>query len=285
MDDLFELLCHSKHYTVPYTWGQMECFAAGNLHLISIDKDNVIVITHAHLAGIKDIINGVFDTYVYCLVNSCKYPLYSLKNELDTLVSTVKCSMERDPEGIYSILKMWPSLAIGVVLRDTEEREDFLETLRRGAHNLVDDPLFTLLTRPLRETVEDPLLRLEMSGLCKLFGHPIVYESARVWAKKGTRVKPGLEEMGKRLANMFKLEFCRNYHRDMKTWPHLSFADEASDRVRGLYARQEWEENSTFPLTPEDFEGISFENTFEFEMFVDATELLSDKSIIQVLDI
>lgn len=270
-----------------YTWGQLKGFAAGNIHCIEVGQENILVMTHAHLAGIKDMINGLFSTYLYCLVNTCKYPLYNLKAEVDLLVTTARQSMDRDPEGVYTILKMWPSLAIGGILRDTEYRNEFLETLKTGAGKLARDPLFALFTRPLRDKVEDPLLRLEMSGLCKIFGHPIVYvpESAKAWAAKGTHVKPGLEEMGDKLSNMFKLEFCRNYHRDMKTWPRLSFSEEASDRVKEMYARQEWEETSTFPLTVEDFEGVSFEKTFEFDMFVDATELLSDKSIIQDLSV
>lgn len=56
-----------------------------------------------------------------------------------------------------------------------------------------------------------------MSGLCKLFGHPIVYvrDSAIAWSEKGMILKEGLEHMGIELSNMFKLEFCRNYYRDM----------------------------------------------------------------------
>lgn len=37
------------------------------------------------------------------------------------------------------------------------------------------------------ESDEHTMFRLEMSGLCKIYGHSILYvrESAREWAKKG----------------------------------------------------------------------------------------------------
>lgn len=80
---------------------------------------------------------------------------------------------------------------------------------------------------------------------------------------------------------MFKLEFCRNYYKDIGCWPKASFSSNCSERVKSLYNRQEWEETNTHPLTTEDFRGFEFQKTFEYDMFVDATELLSDKSIIE----
>lgn len=106
-----------------------------------------------------------------------------------------------------------------------------------------------------------------------MYGHPIVYvrESAADWATKGMMLKTGLEKMGKHLANMFKLEFCRNYYRDIGQWP----------KIRMAYNSGRWEENPVAPWSPDDFETVDFLKTFEYDMFVDATGLLSDKSVIQ----
>lgn len=73
-----------------------------------------------------------------------------------------------------------------------------------------------------------------MSGLCKIYGHPIVYvrESAREWAKKGMLLKTGLEDMGRTLSNMFKLEFSRNYFRDMGHWPRMRTTIETPSKIK-----------------------------------------------------
>lgn len=122
-----------------------------------------------------------------------------------------------------------------------------------------------------------------MSGLCKIYGHPIVYvkESAKEWAKKGMLLKPDLEVMGRTLANMFKLEFSRNYYRDMGHWPKLRTSVDTPSKIKESHNAGRWDENPVAPWSPDDFDSVTFEKTFEYDMFGDATDLLSDKSIIQ----
>lgn len=116
-----------------------------------------------------------------------------------------------DPEGLYDLMKAWFSLTIASVLLDMEGNPSFTNTLIEGMASQRDTPLLRHLTRMV-ESDEHAMFRLEISGLCKLYGHPIVYvrESAKEWATKGMLLKTGLEDMGRTLANMFKLEFSHS---------------------------------------------------------------------------
>lgn len=108
-----------------------------------------------------------------------------------------------------------------------------------------------------------------------------VRESAADWARKGMLLKTGLEKMGKTLANMFKMEFSRNYFRDMGQWPKIRTTIETPSEIKESHNSGRRDENPLSPWSPDDFDTVTFEKTFEYDMFVDATDLLSDKSIIQ----
>lgn len=74
----------------------------------------------------------------------------------------------------YTLLKMWPSLVIGSILRDLEDSPDFLNTIVKDLPlELKTTPFFLAET----ETVTCPIhamLKLELAGLWKTMGHLIV---------------------------------------------------------------------------------------------------------------
>lgn len=282
IEDIFELVGNSRFFDFRYTWGRYKCYTSGNLHLINLGNGSAYLVTHAHMAGIKDMLSSLFNTYLYSQVAESKYPNYDLYQEVKKIDDLVKESSSMDPEGIYNLLKSWSSITISCIIRDTEGDKSFNDTLKEGLRQYSGLPLYQHLMRPI-EDKEGVHLRLELSGLCKVFGHPIVYvrESARDWATKGSELKLGLEHMGKRLSNMFKVEFCRNYYREMGHWPNLRMGPETPSYIRESKNSNRWEENHLSPWTPEDFDDVFFDKTFEYDMFIDATDLLSDKSIIQ----
>lgn len=283
LDDIFEQVGNSRFYDLKYTWGKFSSYTSGNLHCISTgDGNKAFLVTHAHMAGVKDMVSGLFNTYVYSQVAENKYQSYSIYQELITLDRLVRDHSKRDPEGFYDVMKAWSSLTIASILRDTENNPSFMTTLLEGLSQQSTTPLLQHLIRKI-ESDEHALFRLEVSGLCKVYGHPIVYvrESASEWAKKGMFLKPGLEKMGRTLANMFKLEFSRNYFREMGQWPSMRTTIETPAKIKESHNSGRWDENPVSPWSPDDFDSITFEKTFEYDMFVDATDLLSDKSIIQ----
>lgn len=243
-----------------YTWGKYQAYTSGNLHCIRTGPGSkAFLVTHAHLAGVKDMISGLFNTHCYSHLTEHKYPSYSIYNELKQLDRLVMEHSRQDPEGLYDLMKAWSSLTIASILRDMEGNPSFMNTLLKGLINQKDTPLIQHMTKRV-ESDEHAMFRLEMSGLCKIYGHPIVYvrESAHEWAKKGTLLKTGLEDMGRTLANMSKLEFSRNYFREMGHWPKLRTTVETPLKIKESHNSGRRDENPVAPWSLEDFDTVTF---------------------------
>lgn len=86
------------------------------------------LITHAHMAGVKDMISGLFNTYTYSILMESKYMNYSIYQELLTMDRLVRELPARNPEGLYDIMKAWSSLTIACILRDMEDNTYFIDT-------------------------------------------------------------------------------------------------------------------------------------------------------------
>ncbi|KAL4125917.1 hypothetical protein QTP88_010154 [Uroleucon formosanum] len=142
-------------------------------------------------------------------------------------------------------------------------------------------PLVTWILRRV-DTAEKVHLSLELSGLWKIFGHPIIdmEDSITSWIEKGTILKLNKREMGERCSNMLKLVMCRRYYEERHRWPPLLFTDEEARHIRRSYMRGTWDETPREPWRSSDFKGARFGQAFEFNMYVDPSDLLSDRSII-----
>lgn len=106
----------------------------------------------------------------------------------------------------YTLFKMWPSLVIGSILRDIEFSPDFLSTITSDLPAYLRHSSFYLaeITTVLSPT--HAMLRLELAGLWKTLGHPIVDmdNSTASWMNKGMVLKRGLEPAAQAINNMFK---------------------------------------------------------------------------------
>lgn len=99
---------------------------------------------------------------------------------------------------------MWPSLVIGAVLRDLEGSPNFLRTITEDVAWLLKQ---TRLYNTLTDTVtcaQNAMLRLELAGLWKTMGHPVIDmdKSTANWCGKGTTMKLGLREPAKNINNI-----------------------------------------------------------------------------------
>lgn len=199
LDDIFEQVGNSRYFHIMYTWGKYKAYNSGNHHCIRTGQGSKAFLeTHAHLSGVKDMISGLFNTHSYSRLAENKYLSYSIYNELIILDNLVKDHSRSDPEGLYDLMKSWSSLTIASILRDMERNPSFMDTLLEGLNSQREAPLLQHMIRKV-ESDEHAMFRLEMSGLCKIYGHSIVYvrESAREWAKKGMLLKTGLEDIAK----------------------------------------------------------------------------------------
>lgn len=66
IDDIFELVGNSRYFVMTYKWVKFKAYISGNLHCIKTGQGcKAFLVTHAHLAGVKDMISGLFNTHTY----------------------------------------------------------------------------------------------------------------------------------------------------------------------------------------------------------------------------
>ncbi|CAH0730333.1 unnamed protein product, partial [Brenthis ino] len=113
---------------------------------------------------------------------------------------------------------MWPSLVIGAILRDLESSPVFLATITADVDPLLLNTAFYHQATGTITGVTHAMMKLELAGLWKVAGHPIINMDASIlsWRKKGTVIKPGLQSAARKIYNMFKKEFCRQYYKTHK---------------------------------------------------------------------
>lgn len=280
LDDVFDSITYDTDFSKAWEAFGIHGVAYGNLHLINHHPGYVFVVTHAHLASVRDMTSAWFDTIMYSLLVRTKYPVHDLYDEVVQCLMLATNYANKQPVDIYDLIKMWPSLCIGTILRDVERYAVFYDAL------IVDVPHteHAFVRRITRAVTGDSQvhLRLELCGLGKIFGHPVIdmERSITTWLDKGTVMKPGKQDMGRRCSEMLKLVLCRRFHEERNRWPPLVFNREEVAHIRDNYRRGVWMESPTRPWMSWDFAGVRFQQTFEFNMYVDPSDLLSDKSLI-----
>lgn len=129
LDDIFEQVGNSRFFDMKYTWGKYAAYTSGNLLCVHTDNDKeAFLVTRAHLAGVKDMISGLFNTYSYSQLANTKYSSNSIYHELLTLDRLVREHSLIDLEGLYGLMKSWSSLTIASILRDMEGKPSFMNT-------------------------------------------------------------------------------------------------------------------------------------------------------------
>lgn len=129
MDDLFDEITYDTRFQAAWISGGVKGKAYGNLHIIRIDDKSAFVTTHAHLAGVRDLISAWFDVLLYSHINKHKYPGTNLYMEVSECIHMAREYAKDHPVDLYVLMKMWPSMCIGSILRDKEDYEVFLNAL------------------------------------------------------------------------------------------------------------------------------------------------------------
>lgn len=97
---------NSRYFDMTYTWGKFKAYTSGNLHCINTGQGSkAFLVTHAHLAGVKDMISRLFNTHTYSHLAENKYLSYSIYRELQTIDHLVREHSRLDPEGLYDLMK------------------------------------------------------------------------------------------------------------------------------------------------------------------------------------
>lgn len=264
-----------------YTIGIYKGDAYGNLHLIWQDSHTCWLITHSHFVAARDMINSWFDAYLYGLTSRAKYPGFDFYKEIDQVINAGReLLIERGGEA-YTLIKLWPSLVISCILRDTENKTEFYKTLEETLISYKACHFFKLATRTVCTDICAHMI-LELTGLWKCFGHPNVDMDASVktWIRKGSTSKGSCQPIADILVWTFRLEFCRQYYRRHKRWPIVRMTSQTPYKIKKDYLNNQWSEKPFLPWHPEEFEHIHLEKNLDFDYHIDMTDLLSDKSII-----
>ncbi|AWI42881.1 RNA-dependent RNA polymerase [Formica exsecta virus 4] len=275
-DITYQTLFHQS-----YTIGLYKGDAYGNLHLVWQNTTTCWLITHSHFVAARDMINSWFDAYLYGLVARNKYPGYDFYEEINSVIQAGReLLVEREGEA-YALIKLWPSLVISCILRDTENKTDFYKTLEDALPTYKPSRFYRLATRTICTDI-CAHMALELTGLWKCFGHPEVNmeKSVNTWIKKGSVSKGPCKPIAEILVWTFRLEFCRQYYRRHKRWPVVRLGMNVPYKIKRDYVNNQWSERPTVPWKSEEFEHVHLEKNLDFDYHIDMTDLLSDKSII-----
>nr|WPR17567.1 MAG: RNA-dependent RNA polymerase [Beetle nyamivirus] len=280
-DDLFDEVTYNTAFELSWKLGHIRGIAYGNLHILHVTQREAFILTHAHLAGLRDMINSWFDILLYGLANEHKYEGVSLYKEITVLITHMTEFTKCHTKYHHKLLKAWPSLVIASILRDVENDDRFMLSLQSDFAEVHYTAIYKYLTRPIKSSV-DVHIALELSGLWKCFGHPIVDmdKSVKNWIGKGSVLKTNLEPMSESINNMFLLTFCKNFYLQKRVWPNIDYRACVSARIVENIKAGTWNETNQSPWHSSEFHGIVLEKNFTFDYHVDISDLLADKSII-----
>ncbi|AYW51538.1 L polymerase RdRp [Formica fusca virus 1] len=275
-DITYQTLFHQS-----YVLGIYKGDAYGNLHLIWQDSKTCWLITHSHFVASRDMINSWFDAHLYGLAARGKYPGYDFYKEISSVIQAGRDLLIARGGEAYTLIKLWPSLVISCILRDTENKIDFYHTLQESLLTYTTCTFYQLATRSICTDI-CAHMSLELTGLWKCFGHPNVNmsKSVKTWVRKGSSFKGTCKPIADILVWTFRLEFCRQYYRRHKRWPVVRMSIYTPYKIRRDYLNNQWSEKPSTPWRPEEFEHVFMEKNLDFDYHIDMTDLLSDKSII-----
>nr|DAZ87986.1 TPA_asm: RNA-dependent RNA polymerase [Taeniapi tapwovirus] len=193
-------------------------------------------------------------------------------------------SMGRDA---YSVFKCLPSLATAVVLKKFDPLDDgaFYQALTSDLYNeypsLKAHQGFKYL---IREPTNDSNAKeiLELSGLWKMAGHPVVSYEDGISAvlEKGFFHKAGLSEINERVLTSFRCIFSYHYFKKHGKWPNADVST-AEPYIRRAYYHGYWPEREGHQtrLRVRSFVNVLLKSCLSFDHHPDLSELISDTSI------
>lgn len=265
--------------------GKVKIIFEAELCIVYVSTTTCFLVPYSMFLCFADMCSSWFSVDCYTWIHARKYPGYNLHVEFRECLQRMLSLLVENKQKTYTLLKMWPSLVIGSILRDLEYSPNFLTTIVEDLDPFLKRTSFYQHETAVVLSPIQAMLRLEMTGLWKVMGHPIVNMDASTtsWFSKGTVLKRDLRTAAVGIDNMFKKEFCRQYYKTHKKWPNLVMLVGTPDHIIACYNANEWGETSTYKWDPQDFQTILFHKTFEFNFHVDTIDIISDKAIIPSL--
>jgi hypothetical protein len=285
MTELFSQITFQTEPVQKYETTLISGTTYGENHLIQLDGSNFLV-SHAHVAGARDLLCAWFSCLLYAWLYAEKYPEKAFYEEVERVLLNGAALIISEGQNGYAVMKSMGSIVIGSILSRQENSPTFLNETLAGLGRLANTPFVTNLIKPFNDDV-DVMLRLELTGLAKCFGHPniLMDSSCASWREKASCAKPDVGKIGCQLTNVFKMTFCRQYYSRHKKWPPLEKKGPLSPRVDRAIVTNTWTEGGGTSLwEPDEFQNVELGKVFDFDYFVDPADLLADKAIIPAKD-
>ncbi|KMQ92517.1 RNA-dependent RNA polymerase [Lasius niger] len=181
---------------------------------------------------------------------------------------------------VFKLLAVWESLVIGYAINDEENDlgfSDLFNTSKQAIIELIGEHTYSKIEKTiLPETRSKNLVKLylELTGICKHFGHPCLkvkdgFENVREHGTKKAVVDQVLVETCK---GIFVRDFIKEYYHKKRKWPALLKYSKELELyyTKNLYPPKKHEKDYSI------WSNIHLSKIFDFDYSPDTTELIKD---------
>lgn len=173
-------------------------------------------------------------------------------------------------------------MAITTVLESHEKvmEHKFTDQVRGMDSLVTSSQLFRFMVRPTPRDV-DAKVRLEVGGLWKSFGFPVINSCATADDLKTRMTEPPSVNREAALCcrNMFRKVFCRSFYSKHGRWPSVTLTEEVIPSIRHSVETNSWRETGAQGWSAADFEHVLLNKNLEYDYSVDTSDLLTDKAV------
>ena len=205
-----------------------------------------------------------------------------LYDEINRVLIAGVQDLTRYGNNVANVLKLMSPVAIGQILGEFELIADltFTEFAEEARREYPHSALLSLLSGPLHDDVHVKV-RLELLSLAKGFVYPFLDMEASASnfmedCRKPAGVNP---KVPMEVRNMYVKIVCRNHFLRSKSWPPLTMTAQVPEVIRNAVRSSTWPEEGASGWGSELFQGIQLGHVYDFNMHLELTDLLSDKSI------
>ena len=127
----FSHITYYPHDRVEYELGNWSGVTYGNLHMFKMDKESYLI-THPHLAAVRNIVNSWFSALLYSWIADSKYHMISINDMTRDYLYAGASLVASYGQDSYTVIKSTNPLCIGKIIRDMEVDPDFFNETMEG---------------------------------------------------------------------------------------------------------------------------------------------------------
>lgn len=154
--------------------GRVKVMFDAELCVVYVNTKTCFLIPYSLILCFSDMCAAWFSVTSYAALHYDNYPGYSLLKEVTSCLNNLRELLAQHYQKAYFLLKMWPSLVIGSILRDLESSAEFIDTITHDLSPMLKSTSFYMAAVSPVTDLTHAMLKLELAGLWKTMGHPIV---------------------------------------------------------------------------------------------------------------